>query len=168
MNAEVITREEFLKNLEEREELKTAKKNTKRKVKNIEDVDSSSNESIPDILHDDDDKYDGIETLQDLAEAEKSDEEEDDISDPQIDSWVIVTYSTKKSLRRYVGKVLNIKEESAEVKFVKKYKSYFVWPDIDDIDTVSLCDIYKVIRAPTEGRRGQIYFALSFDGLNIE
>ena len=169
MGADIITREDFLKKLKQNEQNKILKKSKQGRGKIS---DSSSEESeLEAIVEEGSSDYDGVNTLQELVALESNSLEDDDptVMEMAIGSWVIVTYSTKKTLKRYVGKVLQITNETVEVKFVKKYTNYlFIWPNTDDVDTVDISDIYKVIPAPTEGRRGQLNFSLSFDGLNVE
>jgi len=77
----------------------------------------------------------------------------------KIGSWVVVEYITKKTIKHYVGEVIstNIHHE-VKIKFVKKYKSIFVWPEKEDLDEVPISDIKKVLNSPQIGRRGELSF----------
>ncbi|KAG5866989.1 hypothetical protein JTB14_028178 [Gonioctena quinquepunctata] len=57
---------------------------------------------------DDEGNYDAVSSLQELVEAEKgvSDTESSDAID--MESWVIVTYSTKKTLKHFIGEVIEV------------------------------------------------------------
>lgn len=91
----------------------------------------------------------------------------------QIESWILVKYCTKKTIKYFIGQVVAACGESWEVKFVKKVPSKrdaavkFGWPNTDDIDIVNQQDIIKLLPAPETDRRGLLEFEIVFDGYNI-
>lgn len=86
----------------------------------------------------------------------------------KIGSWVVVEYLTKKTVKHYVGEVIttNIHHE-LKIKFAKKYKSIFVWPEKEDIDEVPISDIKKILNPPQIGRRGELSFENDLSPFNI-
>ncbi|KAG5879953.1 hypothetical protein JTB14_024546 [Gonioctena quinquepunctata] len=117
---------------------------------------------------DDEGNYDAVSSLQELVEAKKgvSDTKSSDAID--MESWVIVTYSTKKTLKRSVGRVIEVLDDNIGVTFLKMKGEYFVWPDVQDIDTINKDDVLQILPSPREGRRGELYFSVKFDGLNVQ
>ncbi|KAG5883690.1 hypothetical protein JTB14_007409 [Gonioctena quinquepunctata] len=128
---------------------------------------SSLNGSTPTQIGDSDDEgnYDAVSSLQELVEAKKgvSDTELSDAID--MESWVIVT---KKTLKRFVGKVIEVLDDNIRVTFLKMKGEYFVWSDVQDIDTINKDDVLQILPSPKEGRRGELYFSVKFDGLNVQ
>ncbi|KAG5879861.1 hypothetical protein JTB14_036549 [Gonioctena quinquepunctata] len=94
---------------------KSTKPLLKRKKKEIE-------ESILDIVSEsdnsDEEKYDAVSTLSELVEAEKDVNDIESFDDICVRSWIIVTYSTKKILKRFVGKVIEVVDDNVKVTFV--------------------------------------------------
>lgn len=116
-----------------------------------------------------DTEYENINSLEELVEAEKEMEVEEYESDSiKVGAWVIATYKTKKSVKHFVGKVLEEDDTSARVKFLRKKKDFFIWPEAEDLDTISKDDILNVLPPPTEGRRGKLIFSVKFDGLHVQ
>lgn len=75
-------------------------------------------------------------------------------------------FVTKKSVKHFVGKVITMKGNVPEIKFVKKVKEpkfntgfVFFYPRADDICTMKhLDDILLILPEPKISRRGQIVF----------
>ncbi|KAG5864898.1 hypothetical protein JTB14_036348 [Gonioctena quinquepunctata] len=101
-----------------------------------------------------------------MRETTMIDTESSDASD--MESWVIVTYSTEKTLKRSVGEVIEVLDENIRVTFLKMKGEYFVWPDVQDIDTINKDDVLQILPSPKEERRGELYFSVKFDGLNVQ
>ncbi|KAG5886259.1 hypothetical protein JTB14_020822 [Gonioctena quinquepunctata] len=126
----------------------------KRKKKEVEESDSTS---ISDIVSegdsDNEGNYNAVSSFQELVEAEKGVSDTESSDDMDMESWVIVTYSTKKTLERFVGKVI---EDNIRVTFLKMEGEYSVWPDVQDIDTINKDDVLQILPSPKGGRRGQL------------
>ncbi|KAL4706537.1 hypothetical protein ACJJTC_015735 [Scirpophaga incertulas] len=94
----------------------------------------------------------------------------------KTDSWILAKFVTKKSVKHFVGKVMSMKDDVPEVKFVKKVKeskfkrgSVFTYPTIEDICTMKhLDDIVKVLPEPKISRRGHIIFNTDLSNYNIQ
>lgn len=84
-------------------------------------------------------------------------------------SWILVEYSLPKGAVYYVGQVQAGRPRSSEVsvKFLRKRRNAFVFPNVDDITAVDLKDVKKVLPEPRV-RRGQHFFNVKFPlNLNI-
>ena len=70
--------------------------------------------------------------------------------------FVLVAYATKKTIRHFVGVVLDkdVEDDTVEVKYLtrlpKKISIRFVYPENDDIDNVPLADIIMILPAPSQ------------------
>ncbi|KAF2888661.1 hypothetical protein ILUMI_17512, partial [Ignelater luminosus] len=63
--------------------------------------------------------------------------------------WIIVEYQTKNTIKHYVGKVIAINNEEANIKFLKRSKSgKFKWPNVEGEDTISINNIKKRLGVP--------------------
>lgn len=164
---DVLTREDYLENLN-----KTKQKCDKKAKKNVKRQDDSSSSSSDISIHSEGDEYQEVETLQDLVELESTSamiDEPEDIFHMTPGAWVLATYATKKVVKRYVGQILKInQDDSLEIKFARRKKDYFIWPEVEDIDTKTADQIYQVLPTPTTGRRGEIRFPIQFSGLNVQ
>ncbi|CAF4896005.1 unnamed protein product [Pieris macdunnoughi] len=91
-------------------------------------------------------------------------------------AWIIAKFSTKKSVKHFVGNVLSINSENPIVKFLRKVKESkcdtgmtFSYPTVDDICTIKhLEDVVTVLPEPTITRRGRILFHVDFSNFNIQ
>ncbi|KAG5869463.1 hypothetical protein JTB14_027066 [Gonioctena quinquepunctata] len=132
---------------------KTAKPPLKRKKKEVEESDSTSiSDSVSEGDSDDEGNYDAVSSLQELVEAEKGVSDTESSDAIYMESWIIVTYSTKKTIKRFVGEVIEVLDDNIRVTFLKMEGGYFVWPD-QDIDTINKDDVLQMLSSPKEGRR---------------
>lgn len=166
--AEIITREEVLQRLKEREQSNTRKI---KKKKSQEPVVSSDSE-VDDIIYDEDDEYETLEQFADYEEQLQKEQfhYERQISKKAVGDWILVKFAGKKSIKYYVGQVL---DENNMVKFARKKKllnnkSVFKFPDIDDISEVYDNDITMLLPTPVIERRGEISFQVSFAGYDLQ
>lgn len=86
-------------------------------------------------------------------------------------SWVIVQYQTKKTVKHFIGKVLTVNKEEDEmcVNFLKLCKSgKFVWPEVKDCATVSLNQVKRQLCEPKTCRRGEFSFDLELSAFNFK
>lgn len=84
------------------------------------------------------------------------------------ESWILVAYATKKTLKHFVGQVKEMyPDDNLKVQFVRKKGDLFIWPTVPDVDTINMSDVVQVLPAPQNGRRGQIRFPIKFDGFHI-
>lgn len=96
-----------------------------------------------------------------VIQEEKSPETEKlgNVSTFQVNSFVLVKFCGLKSNKYYVGKIMEVCEDSGLlVKFMRKRKEQFYWPDIEDISLIFRSDIEMILETPLEGRRGQLRF----------
>lgn len=159
--------------------IKKTQKQIKRKRFSSE---SSFTSDVEMLLADTDDSE--YETMNDIITTRSEEEEEENIK-PSIpfgisdieyfteddkkfktDSWILAKFTTKRSVKHFVGKVLSMKYNVPEVKFVRKKKEskfhkglVFSYPTVDDICTMQhLDDVILVLPDPNISRRGQIIF----------
>jgi hypothetical protein len=177
--SEVLTSQQVLQRLRENEEaakLKCKKKPNPKKSskpkapkqprKTIPNLSSSDEESgkSPDFQESDEDEIF-------LNELRNSGPDEDPAilsPDIEINSWVLVKYSTKKSVYHYVGQITGKIDDGWSVKFLKYTKNKFIWPDKINDDVVETEDILKILPIPTRGRRGCLEFGIQFQGYNLQ
>lgn len=64
------------------------------------------------------------------------------------------TFSTKTSIKHYVGQITDVNQGIPVVKFTKRLKktSIFVWPQEDDESEVQQQDIIVFLPSPVLGR----------------
>ncbi|XP_030767137.1 uncharacterized protein LOC115890915 [Sitophilus oryzae] len=55
---------------------------------------------------------------------------------PQINKWVLVEYSTKKTRKHYVGQITDRDEMDRVIKYLRPKGGRFISPQVDDVDTV--------------------------------
>lgn len=134
-------------------------KTSKQKRKQISDSDSDLDEQIVAAYIDTDDDMDFEELLN---------ENEDDDIVMKVNSWVLVQYTTKQTVKHFVGQVTENHEDGWLIKFTKFSNDQFVWPKTEDLDTVEDSDIVRVLPDPEVTRRGCFRFNISFDGFNLK
>lgn len=171
--AEVITCEEVLEELKSKKNPKERRERIPRPKKKIfskskqDDLSTSSSDELPSLQD-----SDGDDEPQFWQQIEQDDAE---VNDPVLDNfaisqgrWVIVKYSTKKTVKHFIGQVLEKEEDGWVVKFTKKKNNTFLWPVVDDIDTVQEQDIVRVLTDPKIDRRGSgMIFNFKFEGFSI-
>ncbi|KAG8308550.1 hypothetical protein J6590_107056, partial [Homalodisca vitripennis] len=68
---------------------------------------------------------------------------------PQNNDWVLVRYEGKKSVRRFVGQIMNPTEDGFHVKFARHIEgSKFKWPPREDIATIDESQIEIMLKPP--------------------
>lgn len=77
--------------------------------------------------------------------------------------WLLVKYvSEKKSVKYYIGQVVNDQGDQPKVKFLKRNEvsaiNTFKWPDKDDIDFVQRESVVMKLAQPQTDRRGLLSF----------
>lgn len=98
-------------------------------------------------------------------------QEESDNCDQKMqnDSWVVVEYQSKKTVKHFVGQIASIDSDEASVKFVKRSKNdTFVWPNVEDLDVISIYNIKKKLGNPIVCRRGQLIFDIDMTSFNFQ
>jgi hypothetical protein len=89
--------------------------------------------------------------------------------------WVLVKYKTKRdTLLHYVGLIYGKNhscgkgEGNWNIKFVKYKDGHFVWPAIEDTDTIDEEDVVRVLPVPSTDRRGEkLEFSINIDELKL-
>lgn len=88
--------------------------------------------------------------------------------------WVLVKFSAKKTVKHYVGQIININDDIPIIKYVRKTETkqkglLFVYPIVDDIcELKHITDIVSVLPKPTITRRGQISFSINIGKFNLQ
>lgn len=75
----------------------------------------------------------------------------------EVDTFVLVEFKAKKRTRHYVGQVKEIEADDYTVKFMRKQKRGFVFPQVEDIASVPKIDVLKRLE-PNQINRGVHYF----------
>lgn len=159
LGSEVLTSKEVLQRLQEKSDLKK-KKPTKNK-ETVQAISSDEECESPEYMESDDDNC--LEFLEEESDSEIN-------SVVEINSWVLVQYASKKFVKHYVGQVMDKdKDEDVwHVKFLKWKKDLFIWPVIEDTDSIRYNDIIKILPKPTTTRRGYLKFNVKFEGFNLK
>lgn len=179
--AEVITAQEVLIRLEEKNTKALPGKKKKKSKKDlhvtaeVESESSSENEDV--ILHDNSDEDFGEEITENESLNEYMNDIQKDKKDAIVNDWVLVVFATKnKNKHYYIGQIIAINEDDElEVKFTRKVPSLnpsspstFAWANPEDCSTVARNDVVRVLPTPSVcGRRGLLRFQISFLGYNI-
>lgn len=160
----------------------------KRIKKRISSSDSSFTSDIEISIADTDSEF---ETMDDIVKSQEDQENIEPlipfgISDIKyftdeniklkIDSWILAKFTTKKSVKHFVGKVISMEDNFAKVKFVRKKKEskfdrglVFSYPRVDDVCTIqNLNDVILVLPEPTISRRGHIIFNVNLSNYNVQ
>lgn len=88
--------------------------------------------------------------------------------------WVLVRFATKKRIVQFVGQVTKkISDAVYEIMFLRKHslnskETTFNWPDNQDIHFVDAQDIKTILPKPNLGRRGELYFEVTFSSYNLQ
>ncbi|CAK1588378.1 unnamed protein product [Parnassius mnemosyne] len=163
--------------------IKTKKKQNKIKIE--EDLEEDSDFTI----HDSDGSDMDLESYCNIYLTEyKSDDEENVYTDFGLTDieyyentsnklkkgdWVLVKFLSKKSVKHYVGQIININDDIPVIKYVRKTQTkqrglLFVYPNVDDIcELKHVADIVSVLPKPTITRRGQISFSINIGKFNL-
>lgn len=167
--ADVITRDDYLKQLEQSVAVRKQKQVPKRKKLELVESESNASDLDYETSHSDDtDEYEGISSLNELVEAEDENDDNSFDNSIKVGSWIIATYATKKTIRHFLGKVLEVLDGTVKATFLRKKGEYFIWPNVPDLDTIRTEDVLRVIPPPIEERRGRLRFSLQFDGLSVQ
>lgn len=89
--------------------------------------------------------------------------------------WIVVKFTTKKSVKHFVGQVLQLENSIPTVKFLRKVnntkgnKLIFTYPHVADVCKIKHTDdIVFMLPQPTVSRRGQMTFDAKFNNFNIQ
>lgn len=132
--AEVITRNEVILRLKEKETLlkgpkerkNTSNKNTKGRPRQNKILDSDEDDEET-IEYEEED----LETMEDICEqmieeeAQLEEEITGSLSKLSVSKWVLVKFPGKRNIKYYVGKVMAIKDQEIEIKFCRKSNFFF-------------------------------------------
>lgn len=113
----------------------------------------------------------GSETFEDNEEITQQETvEKCENSSIRVNSYVLVKFCGLKTEKYYVGKVLEMNDDSSMViKFMRKRKEEFYWPDIDDVSFILKSDMEILLGDPREGRRGTLKFdCIDFSKYNVQ
>ncbi len=104
----------------------------------------------------------------DKEEKDSSSEEEDNQDDiiPTVDGFFAVKFHTEHEnhCKVYIGKVQEIDGDQITLQFLRRQTNYFVYPLIDDVDTVRRNALIKKMSICSV-RRGKHVFYESIDGM---
>nr|CAI5818584.1 unnamed protein product [Callosobruchus analis] len=80
------------------------------------------------------------------------------ISTMSENMWVVVSYKLNKLEKKYIGRIVQVDLDTkkAKVNFLKQKQSslHFIWPEMEDVDDVSLYDI-TILPEPTFHQQGR-------------
>lgn len=160
--SEILTNTPVLEKLEEGEKLKEARKSgltknlgvkrnlaeslkpsTKpQKKRKLSESSSSNDESIEHLTDSED--------IDIFAQSEEEDNLlMNDLSTITEDSFVLVKFLTKKTVKYYVGRILNkLDNEEFNITFLRRHGSNFIYPNVPDISTVPAHDIILHLMQP--------------------
>lgn len=166
-------------------QLKRGKTKGKR---NVSISSSESEESLPDL--NDDSDYEQITHFCEDVMASDDEFEKENVSDniclqptinskskfPKIGDWLLVRFATKKTLKHYVGVVIEInKDLNPVVQYLRKSNRWnkrivFSYPHVEDVSELRhLEDIALFLPEPVKERRGLIHFGdVIFRDYNIQ
>lgn len=137
----------------------TTKKPKKRICRSSESTSSES--SIEPLYEETDDDLD-------FLDEEQADEM---LANFKLNAWVLVKYCSKKTIKYYAGKILEINKVQREcvVKFLRfnEQVKKFVWPKTDDIDTIIYENVEMFLPDPIETEEHFLEFTVEFSGLTI-
>lgn len=141
----------------------------------IADTEDSEFETIEDIITNQQEEQENIEPSIPYGISDIEYYTEDD-KKLKVDSWILAKFTTKKSVKHFVGKVISMKDDLPEVRFVRKKKEskfdrglVFSYPRVDDICTMQhLHDVILVLPEPNISRRGQIIFNIDLSNYNVQ
>lgn len=152
--SEILTNTPVLEKLEEDEKLKHARKSSlnknvgvkrnlgdslksctkPQKKRKLSESSSSNDESIEHLTDSED--------IDIFAQSEEEDNLMNDLSTITKDSFVLVKFPTKKTVKYYVGRILNkLDNDEFDITFLRRNGSNFIYPNVPDISTVPAHDI---------------------------
>lgn len=150
--SEIITSKQAQEKIQEVKK-KTCKKVAKKKKDTPETSDSE-------------DVVDYVESADDMDPENFSDTSAGDQDCTlEVNKWVLVQYATKKTIRHYVGQIIEKMEEEWKIKFARFSKGMFIWPQEEDTDSIREEDIVRILPQPTTDRRGRFSFSIDFSGV---
>lgn len=96
----------------------------------------------------------------------------DPVLDPinlKVGSFIVVQFPTKKTIRHFIGTILEISktDDIFRTKFLRKSEKGYSFPVIDDISDVTFVDIMKILSKPTISRRGYYSFQGNMCSFNL-
>lgn len=169
---------------------KCTEKKRKQKKSKLKDEEYLEKDSSDYTVHDSDNSDIDLETYYNiyLTDNDLDDQEnvgmdfgladleyyEETSSKLKIGDWVLVKFATKKSVKHYVGQIIDIQDDIPTVKYLRKIETkknglLFVYPNVDDIcELKHVADIVSVLPKPTVSRRGQISFSIILREFNIQ
>lgn len=115
----------------------------------------------------DDDTETAVKALAEVLESDSDDNIVDECADDKValSRYVVVRYSSKRSVAHFVGQITNIVDVGLAVKvnFLKRCGNSFVWPELRDEDVVPEEDIKAVLPDPiTIGGTARVCLKLQF------
>lgn len=135
-------------------------KKTEKKYKKSVPISSSESESSTDFQEpsEDDNFIGNIETA----------ENENIFTDVEVGSYALIRFSTKKTVKYYIGKIVDQNDDGFEVKFLRKTKANkFCWPHVDDVAMVEENDIERILPNPQIDHWGKLSFNEHLTSYNL-
>jgi len=123
-----------------------------------DDQDGDSSDSSHESASDDSDEEEMIAETNENSTGASSD------TQPVVvkkGDWVVAEYLSKKSVKYFVGQVMNIDDDELSIKFVRRSGNagLFAWPPKEDTDFVDQAAVKQILQEPTCDRRGHLRFA---------
>jgi len=74
-------------------------------------------------------------------------------------NWVLVQFAGKKSSKYIVGQIVEDTDlVDVKVKFLKKSRQVFLWPNVEDISDIPRKDIVRKLAEPQCDKHGRLTF----------
>lgn len=165
----LLERAERKKNKEEKLALKLRQQTVKTQLFS----EKSNKKTIIESSDTDSDNYSTKSMSSTLTQNNPSDSEDEDVSrKPNIDDWLLVKFTGKKSVKRFVGQITNIDEEGLTVKFARRITdAKFKWPPIEDISVIDENQFEMILKPPIinikNDRIISFVFSTGFEGLSV-
>lgn len=102
----------------------------------------------------------------DTSECNKAPETDDLSKEFEVNNFVLVRLCGKRKIYHYIAQVLTINKDDydLEVKYMRRHGEKFVFPEVEDIASISVDDVIIVLNKPIKCKRGAYKFV---DNLSI-
>lgn len=172
--AEVLTSTPVMKKFEEEKMEKLRKESLKQKKKlEISGSKQQKKKPIEELLDSTSESESETVELADSDEADVfNDSSDTDADNVTPNSFVLVKFATKKSIKYFVGQVTAVDTDEFIVNFLRKVGKKFVFPNVKDEATVLIDDIVRVLPQPintggTNRLQNSFKFPIDFTCYNI-
>lgn len=148
VKAEIEQRHSMKKMKKTSQNIKKAKKQTKRRIIDL----SSDSESEPENFH--------------ISSEDEDDYFEDSQASIEIGDFVLVKFTTKSSFIHYIGCVMKVNEDDFSINFLRRSNACsfsFIYPENEDVATVPKSDAIKLPHPMISGGTKRVALKMKFD-----